>query len=79
MRRTLLLALAGTLAAGLALAATETVGVIVKRTALRRDRQFYAAAVKEAEFGDRLTVLGREKDWIRVQAGGPRGGCTPRR
>jgi uncharacterized protein YraI len=74
MKRSLPLVLAAVLAAGLALAAAaETVNVIVKRTAVRRDHQFYAPSVGEAQFGDRLTVLGREKDWIQVDAGGTQG------
>jgi len=61
------------LCAGLAVAASgtspETVGVVVKKTAIRKDRQFYAPAVAEAVFGDRLTVLDREKDWVQVKSG----------
>lgn len=47
----------------------EVVTVILKRAAVRRDRQFYAPAVAEAAYGEKLAVLGREKDWVKVSAG----------
>jgi hypothetical protein len=68
MRHFLSAALAALLIAGVAVAATETVTVIVKKTSIRRDRQFYAATVAEAELGDTFAVLGREKGWVKVGA-----------
>jgi hypothetical protein len=59
---------AALLVAGAALAATETVTVIVKKTSIRRDRQFYAATLAEADLGDVFTVLTREKGWVKVGA-----------
>lgn len=48
-------------------AAGETIFVTVKKTSIRRDRQFYAPPVAAAVFRDQLTVLAREKDWLRVK------------
>lgn len=50
-----------------ALSAAETVFVTVKKTSIRKDRQFYAPTVAEAAFRDQLAVLAREKDWVRVR------------
>ena len=47
--------------------AAETVFVTVKKTSIRKDRQFYAPTVAEAAFRDQLAVLAREKDWVRVR------------
>jgi hypothetical protein len=66
MKRFLPFLAAALLAAGAAVAATETVTVVVRRTSIRRDRQFYAATVAEADFGDAFAVLAREKGWVRV-------------
>ena len=52
--------------AGVAVAATETVTVVVKKTSIRRDRQFYAPALAEADLGDAFSVLAREKGWVKV-------------
>ena len=41
-----------------AVAATETVTVIVKKTSIRRDRQFYAPTLAEAALGDSLQRAG---------------------
>lgn len=60
---------AALLIAGAAAAATETVTVIVRKTSIRRDRQFSASPVAEAELGDAFTVLAREKGWIKVGTG----------
>jgi phage gp46-like protein len=54
-------------------AAAETVIVIVRKTSIRRDRQFYAPTIVEAELGDSFTVLGREKGWVKVGAGAGEG------
>ncbi len=59
--------------AAAALAATETVSVIVRKTSIRRDRQFYAPTLAEAAFRDQLVVLARDKDWLRVRARGVEG------
>lgn len=66
MRRWMPAVIAALLLAGAAIAATETVTVIVKKTSIRRDRQFYAATLAEAEFGDVFAVLAREKGWVKV-------------
>lgn len=68
MKRFMPVVLAMVLAAGVAVAATETVTVIVKKTAIRGDRQFYAPSIAEAEFGDAFSVLERQKGWIKVGA-----------
>jgi hypothetical protein len=57
--------LVAALLAGAAVAA-ETVTVVVKKTSVRRDRQFYAPTVAEAALGDSFAVLAREKGWVRV-------------
>lgn len=49
-----------------AFAATEKVFVTVKKTSIRKDRQFYAPTVAEAVFRDQLAVLAREREWVRV-------------
>lgn len=56
-----------------ALAAGETIFVTVKKTSIRKDRQFYAPTVAAAVFRDRLVVLAREKDWVRVRFDGVEG------
>ncbi len=66
MKRYLPAMLAALLIAGTAVAATETVTVIVKKTSIRRDRQFYAPAVAEADLGEAFSVLAREKGWVKV-------------
>jgi len=57
----------------LAAAAGETVFVTVKKISIRKDRQFYSPAVAEAAFRDKLSVLAREKDWLRVRSNGVEG------
>ena len=59
-------AVAGLLLAVAAFAAADTVTVIVRKTSIRRDRQFYAPALSEADFGDSFGVVAREKGWVRV-------------
>ncbi len=66
MKRLLSAVLVTLLAVGGAIAATETVTVIVKKTSIRRDRQFYAATLVEAALGDSFGVLAREKGWVKV-------------
>lgn len=61
------------LAVTAAFAAQERIFVTVKRTSIRRDRQFYAPTVAAAVFRDRLLVLTREQDWIRVNLNGIEG------
>lgn len=67
MKRALLaLVFAILLVAGVAFAANETVTVIVKKTSVRRERQFYAPTLVEAQLGQGFDVLGREKGWVKV-------------
>jgi hypothetical protein len=61
------------LLAATAVPAAETVYVTVKKVSLRKDRQFYAPTVAEAVFRDRLVVLARQKDWVRVKFSGVEG------
>lgn len=61
------------LTAAAAPAAGETVFVTVKKTSIRKDRQFYAPSVAAAVFRDQLVVLAREKDWVRVRFNGVEG------
>jgi hypothetical protein len=55
------------LAVPAARAAQETILVTVKRTSIRKDRQFHAPTVATAVFRDRLVVLARDKGWVRVR------------
>jgi hypothetical protein len=67
--------LAGCLLAGVAagvVAAAEVV-VTVKQTAIRADRQFYAASLGTARFTERLEVLGSEQGWFKVRHAGVSG------
>ena len=73
MKRLSVVLLAVLLSAGAALAAAETVTVTVRKTSIRRDRQFYAPTVAEAALGDSFTVLAREKGWVRVGTGAGEG------
>lgn len=66
MRRTLPALATLLLVAVAAVAAAETVTVVVKKTSIRRDRQFYAPTVAEADLGESFAVLAREKGWVRV-------------
>lgn len=59
-------ALAALLFAGAAFAAAESVAVVVKKTSIRRDRQFSAPTLVEAQLGDAFSVVAREKGWVRV-------------
>lgn len=68
-----MVALAVLFAASAALAAPETISVTVKKASIRKDRQYYAPAVAEAAFRDKLVVLAREKGWVRVSFGGIEG------
>ena len=65
--------LAALLLAGAAAVAAETVTVVVKKTSVRRDRQFYAPTVAEATLGQAFAVLAREKGWVRVGTGAGEG------
>ena len=73
MRRLVCILLGALLLAGSALAAAETVTVIVRKTSIRRDRQFYAPTVAEADLGASFTVLAREKGWVKVGVGSGEG------
>ena len=66
MKRFLPAVFAALLVAGVAAAATETVTVIVKKAAIRRDRQFYAPTLTEGRLGDSFAVQAREKGWVKV-------------
>lgn len=66
MKRLLPAVLAALLVAGVAIAATETATVIVKKTSIRRDRQFFSPAIAEADLGAAFNVLAREKGWVKV-------------
>lgn len=69
----LIASLAMLLALATAFAVGETIFVTVKKTSIRKDRQFYAPTVAEAVFRDQLVVLAREKDWVRVRFNGLEG------
>jgi hypothetical protein len=56
-----------------AAAGAELVAVIVRKTSVRRDRQFYAPTVAEAVLGDSFTVLARERGWVKVRTGSGEG------
>jgi len=66
MKRWLPAVLAAVLVAGVAFAAMETVTVMVKKTSIRRDRQFYAPTIAEAQLGESFTVQERGKGWVKV-------------
>jgi len=54
------------LVAGVAVAATDTVTVIVKKAAIRRDKQFYAPAIAEGAYGETFSVQARGSGWVKV-------------
>jgi hypothetical protein len=66
MKRLLSVALAAALTVGVAAAATDTVTVIVKKAAIRRDKQFYAPTIAEGQFGDSFPVQSRASGWVKV-------------
>lgn len=66
MKRLLPAALAALLFAVPVLAATETVSVVVLKTSIRREPQFYAPTLQPAQLGEAFDVLAREKGWIKV-------------
>jgi hypothetical protein len=66
MRRLLTAVLAVILVAGVAFAATETVTVLVKKASIRRDRQFYAPTIAEAQLGESFIVQERGSGWVKV-------------
>lgn len=66
MKRLLSAVLAAILVAGVAVAATETVTVIVRKASIRRDRQFYAPTIAEAQLGDSFKVQERGGGWVKV-------------
>ena len=57
---------------GLAIAATG-VTVKVKKTSLRKDKQFFSSTITEAKFGDSLEILKKDKDWRYVSFKGKKG------
>lgn len=73
MKRALPAVLAALVLAGAAATAAETVTVVVRKTSVRRDRQFYAPTVAEADLGDSFTALAREKGWVKVGTGSGEG------
>lgn len=66
MKRWLPAVFAAILVAGVAGAATETVTVMVKKVAIRRDRQFYAPSIAEAQLGESFKVQERGSGWVKV-------------
>jgi len=66
MKRLLPAVLAAVLVAGVAFAATETVTVVVKKASIRRDRQFYAPTIAEAQLGESFRVQQRGGGWVKV-------------
>ncbi len=66
MKRLLPAVLTAILVAGVAFAATETVTVIVKKTSIRRDRQFYAPTLAEGVLGESFTVTSKGNGWVKV-------------
>jgi hypothetical protein len=58
--------LAAVLVATVAVAATETVTVMVRKTSIRSARQFYAPALAEGVLGESFTVQERAKGWVKV-------------
>lgn len=56
------------LVAGVAVAATETVTVTVKKASIRRDRQFYAPTIAEAHLGESFKVQERGGGWVKVDS-----------
>ena len=67
MKRLLPAVLAAILVAGVAAAATETVTVIVKKTSIRRDRQFFAPTLAEGLLGESFKVTARGNGWVKVE------------
>lgn len=59
--------LALALAAAPASGATEAAFVTVRSATIRAAPQFYAPAVASAGFRERLSVLARERGWVRVR------------
>ena len=57
---------------GLAIAATG-VTVKVKKTSLRKDKQFFAPTISEARYGERLELIKQDKDWRFVSFKGKKG------
>ena len=57
----------------LSVMAADTVSVIVKKTSIREDTQFFATTVTVAEYNDELVVLTTEEDWIKVDKNGTEG------
>jgi hypothetical protein len=53
--------------------AKESVFIVVKKTAIRKDRQFSSPSLGEALFREKFVVLGRQKDWVRVSGKGVEG------
>jgi len=66
MKRLLTTVLAAILVTGVAFAATQTVTVIVKKASIRRDRQFYAPTIAEAQLGETFKVQERGSGWVKV-------------
>ena len=66
MKRVLSVVLMTILVAGVAVAASETVTVMVKKASVRRDRQFYAPTIAEAQLGESFKVQERGGGWVKV-------------
>ena len=59
--------------AGAAIAGSQIVTVMHKKTSIRSDKQFFAPAVATANYGDQLAVTGEKGGWYQVTAGGKKG------
>ncbi|HUX11733.1 MAG TPA: SH3 domain-containing protein [Spirochaetia bacterium] len=60
------------LTAGITYAQSE-MSVTVKETQVRERPSFLAKVLATVQYGDRLTVLGKQSGWVQVQAGGQQG------
>jgi len=73
MRKKIIVLLAVMLAPTAVPAEEESVSIVVARTSMRQDRQFFAPAVQELQYRQTVQVLERSGDWIRVQHDGQSG------
>lgn len=73
MKNTLAAAAIAIIAFAAASSAAQTLMVTIKQVSIRADKQFYAKAVAEAKYQDKLEVVKQQGDWYQVTFNGVQG------
>ena len=60
-----------------AMAATEPIWVQVRNSVIRSQPQHFASGIGSVKYGDKLTMLGTQDNWVKVKTGGGATGYIP--